>query len=95
MTFCFDLYSSVFFTISFMQQRLIDIFSGNYAAYDDQVEEKEDIDSLHASIQLLANEKLQIHMDCMNAVGEVITVDDVDDLGGAVRAFISVVMCYI
>lgn len=66
---------------------MIDIFSGNYSAYDNQVEEKDDIDSLHESIQLMAHEKLQIHMDCMNAVGEVITVDDVDDLGGAVSSF--------
>ncbi len=63
---------------------MIDIFSGNYAAYDHRVEEKDDIDSLHQSIQLLPHEKLQIHMDCMNSIGEVITVDDVDDLGGAV-----------
>lgn len=31
-----------------------------------------------------AQEYLQIHMDCMNALGEVITADDVEDLGGVV-----------
>ena len=33
---------------------------------------------------LQSHERLQIHMDCMNALGEVITADEVDELGGAV-----------
>lgn len=33
---------------------------------------------------LQGHERLQIHMDCMNALGEVITADEVDELGGAV-----------
>jgi hypothetical protein len=66
------------------QNELINIFNGNYSSYDKDVESKADMESLKASVELLAHEKLQIHMDCMNAVGEIITVDDVDDLGGAV-----------
>ena len=31
------------------------------------------------------HEKLQVHMDIMNAVGEIVTIEDVDDLGGSVR----------
>lgn len=33
---------------------------------------------------LKSNEKLQLHMDCMNALGEVVGVEDVDDMGGVV-----------
>jgi hypothetical protein len=51
------------------------------------MEEKDDIESLQSSVELLGHEKLQIHMDCMNSIGEVITVDDVDELGGAVSLF--------
>jgi hypothetical protein len=31
------------------------------------------------------SEQLQVHMDCVNAVGEVIAIEDVDDMGGSVR----------
>eukprot|EP00981_Chlorochromonas_danica_P008896 scaffold2338_cov184-Ochromonas_danica.AAC.7 len=37
-----------------------------------------------------AQEYLQIHMDCMNALGEVITADDVEDLGGVCWIYIRV-----
>lgn len=37
------------------------------------------------TVQLLPHEKLQIHMDCLNALGEIVNVDDVDDMGGVVR----------
>ena len=30
------------------------------------------------------HEKLQLHMDCLNALGEIVTVEDVDDMGGVV-----------
>lgn len=39
---------------------------------------------------LLPHEQLVIHMDCMNALGEVITADDVEDLGGACWIYIRV-----
>lgn len=32
-------------------------------------------------------EWLQLHVDCMNGVGEVIGIDDVDDMGGSVSLF--------
>ncbi len=35
---------------------------------------------------LAAGERLQVHMDCMNAVGAVVAVEDVDDMGGSVSA---------
>ena len=37
------------------------------------------------SLLLRPHEKLQVHMDIMNAVGEIVTIEDVDDLGGSVR----------
>ncbi len=45
--------------------------------------------SLH-SLQLLSHEQLLIHMDCMNALGEVITADEVEELGGACWIYIRV-----
>lgn len=36
------------------------------------------------TVQLQSHEKLQIHMDCLNALGEIVNVDDVDDMGGVV-----------
>jgi hypothetical protein len=38
-------------------------------------------------INLFPHEKLQLHMDCLNALGEIVTVDDVDDMGGVVSFF--------
>jgi hypothetical protein len=32
-------------------------------------------------------EQLQVHMDCVNAVGEVIAIEDVDDMGGSVTTY--------
>jgi hypothetical protein len=42
------------------------------------------VQSLRQHTKLSATEKLNIHLDCMNSLGQVITVDDVDDIGGAV-----------
>ena len=33
---------------------------------------------------LQPNEKLQVHMDCINSIGEIVTIEDVDDMGGSV-----------
>lgn len=37
-----------------------------------------------ASWSLRPHEQLQVHMDCLNAVGEIVTIEDVDDMGGSV-----------
>ena len=34
---------------------------------------------------LRGHEQLQVHMDCLNAVGEIVSIEDVDDMGGSVR----------
>lgn len=36
------------------------------------------------AINLFPHEKLQLHMDCLNALGEIVSVNDVDDMGGVV-----------
>lgn len=36
---------------------------------------------------LQGDERLQLHIDCMNALGEIVSLEDVNDLGGAVRIF--------
>jgi hypothetical protein len=36
-------------------------------------------------VVLLGSERLQVHMDCMNALGQVVAIEDVDDMGGSVR----------
>jgi hypothetical protein len=33
---------------------------------------------------LHSHEKLQLHMDCLNAMGEIVNIEDVDDMGGVV-----------
>ena len=38
------------------------------------------------SVVLLPGERLKLHMDCMPAYGPIITIDDVDDMGGSVRS---------
>ena len=38
-------------------------------------------------VGLLPSERLQVHMDCMNALGQIITIEDVDDIGGSVSLF--------
>ena len=37
-----------------------------------------------SDLKLLPHERLQVHMDCMNSIGQIISIEDVDDLGGAV-----------
>lgn len=37
-----------------------------------------------AAMRLRPEEQLQVHMDCLNAVGEIVTIEDVDDMGGSV-----------
>ena len=41
------------------------------------------------SLLLRSQEKLQVHMDIANAVGEVVTIEDVDDLGGSVSCMVN------
>lgn len=41
-----------------------------------------------SNIPMSGKEFLQVHIDCMNSVGEIITIDDVDDLGGSVSGCI-------
>ncbi len=36
------------------------------------------------NVVLHSGERLKLHMDCMNAYGQIITIDDVDDMGGSV-----------
>lgn len=39
---------------------------------------------VHLHSSSVGEERLQVHMDCMNAAGEVVAIEDVDDMGGAV-----------
>lgn len=42
------------------------------------------------SIKLLPSESLQVHMDCMNAHGQIVGIEDVDDMGGQCWTYIRV-----
>lgn len=42
------------------------------------------------SVGLVGSERLQVHMDCLNALGKVVTIDDVDDMGGVCWAYVRV-----
>jgi hypothetical protein len=42
---------------------------------------------------LRPSEQLQVHMDCANAVGEIVSIEDVDDMGGSVS--IMPVICFL
>ncbi len=35
-------------------------------------------------VKLKSNERLQVHMDCMNAHGQLVEIEDVDEMGGQV-----------
>ena len=41
-------------------------------------------------VVLQAGERVQVHMDCMNGFGEVVTIEDVDDMGGSCWTYIRV-----
>eukprot|EP01032_Pedospumella_encystans_P011063 gene11063-12896_t len=43
-----------------------------------------------AALRLRPEEQLQVHMDCLNAVGEIVTIEDVDDMGGSCWTYIRV-----
>jgi len=43
------------------------------------------------SLLLKPHEKLQVHMDIMNAVGEIVSIEDVDDLGGSVSKTVEMI----
>lgn len=59
----------------------------------DDGDEEGDLASLLPDVHLRTGtaageeERLQVHMDCMNAAGEVVAIEDVDDMGGAVSLF--------
>lgn len=42
------------------------------------------------AVGLVGQERLQVHMDCVNALGKVVTIDDVDDAGGCCWTYIRV-----
>jgi hypothetical protein len=49
--------------------------------------------SLHLddpTFSLRHGEQLQVHMDCMNALGEIVSIEDVDDMGGSCWTYIRV-----
>lgn len=35
-------------------------------------------------VTLTGQERLQVHLDLMNGVGDIVTIEDVDDMGGSV-----------
>lgn len=41
-------------------------------------------------VVLLPGERLQVHMDCINGIGQIVTIEDVDDMGGSCWAYIRV-----
>ena len=45
----------------------------------------EEFQALVGGVVLRAPERLQVHMDCVNALGEIVAIEDVDDMGGSVR----------
>ena len=42
------------------------------------------------SLKMEGIEQLQVHMDCMNSFGKVVSIEDVDDLGGTCWTYIRV-----
>ena len=49
-----------------------------------QLEQWRSLGLNESSFALRPNEQLQVHMDCLNAVGEIVSIEDVDDMGGSV-----------
>lgn len=41
-------------------------------------------------VKLSESEQLQVHMDCMNALGQIVKIEDVDDMGGQCLVYIRV-----
>lgn len=44
-------------------------------------------------VVLTGQERLQVHLDLMNGVGDIVTIEDVDDMGGSVRLPVLLVKC--
>jgi hypothetical protein len=44
-------------------------------------------------VKLKSSERLQVHMDCLNAHGQIVGIEDVDDMGGQVCDLASVLTC--
>jgi len=42
------------------------------------------------NVKLMPSERLQVHMDCLNAHGQVVGIEDVDDMGGQCWTYIRV-----
>lgn len=68
--------------------KMDEIMSGELSAEDNSF--LSGLEALNAStaglseVVLQPQEQLQVHMDCLNALGEVVSVDDVVDMGGTV-----------
>lgn len=67
---------------------------------------KEELEESYPFLQSLSGalqgeEKLQLHIDCMNSLGEIVSLEDVNDLGGAVSVltassgFSSLFLCHL
>lgn len=53
------------------------------------IDSSSDLDAIN-KITLKDSERLLVHMDCMNAFGQIVKIEDVDDMGGQVLSFILV-----
>lgn len=42
-------------------------------------------------VTLGAGERLQVHVDCVDGLGAVVTIEDVDDMGGSVSGWITII----
>jgi hypothetical protein len=68
-----------------VQAWLDDVMRGNHSPLQDGQQQTTQQEGCWGALPtLLSSERLQLHMDCMNALGQVISIEDVDDLGGSV-----------
>jgi len=78
--------------------KMDEIMSGELSAEDNSF--LSGLEALYAStaglseVVLQPQEQLQVHMDCLNALGEVVSVDDVVDMGGTVCSSRCFQYCY-
>ena len=42
------------------------------------------------ALVLTGGERLQVHVDCINSLGQVVTIDDIDDMGGSCWTYVRV-----
>eukprot|EP01038_Epipyxis_sp_PR26KG_P009383 gene9383-12642_t len=82
--------------VSYVQRKLGLVMKGQSSIedeYDDNIglEMLMSNDSFGIPLQdivLKQSEKLQIRLDCINAIGDIITIEDVDDMGGSCWVYI-------